>query len=80
MATDQPKTMQVRVLKPFLVKGQRQEVGSTVELGIDLAREMISATKVEPADEKEAEVEEEEKRKPMTTERHPPLVKGKKGR
>lgn len=42
-----PKTVRVRALRPFLIKGQRVEVGSEIELERRLATEIVTANKAE---------------------------------
>jgi hypothetical protein len=64
--------MRVTVHKAFLVKGQRQEPGSVVELGDDLARELIHLQKASAA-EKVAPPSG-----PMTTETAGAVVSGRK--
>lgn len=41
------KTLKVRVLRPFLLKGERKEVGATFDMERRLATELAAANKVE---------------------------------
>jgi hypothetical protein len=64
--------MLVTVQKAFLVRGERQEAGSVVELPDDLARELISLQKAAPAETLAPASG------PMTTESGGALVAGRK--
>jgi hypothetical protein len=46
-AMDKPKVVRVKVLRPFLLKLVRQEVGAVIDVPRNLASELASANKVE---------------------------------
>lgn len=61
----------VKVIRAFLVKGERQEPGKVVEVSDALAAELIQQGRAEPAGEKSPA-----KRGPMSTASAPTLVGG----
>jgi hypothetical protein len=66
--------MKARVLRAFLVGGERQEVGTTIELPDRAARELAWIGKLEPVEEEPPDSG------PMTTESAAELVGGKPAR
>jgi hypothetical protein len=64
--------MRVTVLKAFLVRGERQEVGDEIDLDAPFAREMTSLQRVKPVSPIAAPVG------PMTTESADGIVAGRK--
>lgn len=55
------KTVNVKVMRPFLVRGQRQEVGAVLEVDRVLAGELTSAGKAVVVPPKASEVKAEPK-------------------
>lgn len=56
---DAMKTMRVKVLRPFYFNRTVQKLGTTVELSVVFALEMIAASKAERIEEKDQSAETE---------------------
>ena len=65
--------MEIRVIRAFLHKGERQEVGSVIEVHDGLAAELIHGNRAERAGDAPAASPG-----PMTTDAAPQLVSGAK--
>ena len=63
--------MKIKVLRAFLIKGERQEVGSEIETGDGFALELIHVGRAERVDKKSPA-----RKGPMTTASSPALVAG----
>jgi hypothetical protein len=64
--------MRVKVLRAFFIRGERQELGTEIEVDDAFGREMISVQKAEPVSPIAAPVG------PMTTESASGIVAGRK--
>ncbi len=65
--------MRVRVLRALCIKGERQDVGTVIDLDRHVAVEAIHFGKAERVDDEPAD----SKPKPMTTQSAPAFVAGK---
>lgn len=65
--------MKIRVIRAFLIKGERQEVGSVVEVGDNFGSEMVYTGRAERADKAPAA-----RSGPMSTATASELVDGQK--
>ena len=65
--------MRVRVLRALCIKGERQDVGTVIDLERHVALEAVHLGKVERVDE----ARETAAPKPMTTQTTPAVVAGK---
>jgi len=64
--------MKVTVLRAFLIRGERQEIGSVIDVADDFGREMVMLQKASPVSAQAAPAG------PMTTETATGIVSGRK--